>query len=390
MAPAPETVRTRITSIDVLRGAVMVLMAIDHVRVYSGVPAGGPTPACSSPAGSRTSARRRSCSSPEPARFCTGGRSRLADRRPRARALPRHARPAARAPRADRHPRVVDLRRRLLGVHPRRRHLDARLVHGPAGGLDVAADVGGRRARADRDRAARMSSACWGRRCRNRGGRSGNSSIRSAPRSNWARTDPSIAVLYTIVPWIGVMAAGYGFGAVMVRDAAPSDAGSVCGSGWPRPRCSSSVAGARSVSIGPAADERTAGAVPVPEPAQVSGVAAVPADDARPGDRAAAVGRARRGWIADVLATFGRVPMFYYLLHIPLIHALALVVWLLRDGTAHPEWFATAPFVSMASHRWGLPLLYLVFAIAVTILYFPCRWFVSVKASGRHGWLRYV
>jgi hypothetical protein len=98
-----------------------------------------------------------------------------------------------------------------------------------------------------------------------------------------------------------------------------------------------------------------------------------------------------RGRLWDATGIIGRVPLFYYLLHIPLIHISALLVNMARSGAAHAEWYVTAPFTSVPpEQQWSLPLLYLVFVVDVLLLYAACRWFAGVKARSSSNWLRYL
>lgn len=97
---------------------------------------------------------------------------------------------------------------------------------------------------------------------------------------------------------------------------------------------------------------------------------------------------------ARVLDVFGRVPLSYYLLHIPAIHVAALVVSLMRFGSLEPWLFANHPMMNPPApdgYTWSLPLLYLVTAIVVALLYIPCRWFAALKERRRDlAWLSYL
>jgi uncharacterized membrane protein len=216
---------------------------------------------------------------------------------------------------------------------------------------------------------------------------------------------PAVTVLYVIVPWIGVMAAGYAFGTIVIREPGARDR--LCLRIGLSATALFLVLGGLAVFLHPASAEAppalirllnqrkypasqlfllmtlgpTIALLPLTERAHSStGLGA----RASPGRRAA-------GRVAAMLATFGRVPMFYYLLHIPLIHATALAVWLIRDGSAHADWFATAPYVSIpAAQRWGLPLLYVVFFIDVAVMYPLCRWYARLKATHPQGWMQYI
>jgi hypothetical protein len=87
------------------------------------------------------------------------------------------------------------------------------------------------------------------------------------------------------------------------------------------------------------------------------------------------------------------VPFFYYLLHIPLIHLLALIVSRIRSGSVNAWLFANHPMNPgpvPQGYEWSLGLLYLVFAIAIAVLYLPCRWYADLKSRRRDGWLSYL
>jgi len=99
-----------------------------------------------------------------------------------------------------------------------------------------------------------------------------------------------------------------------------------------------------------------------------------------------------RRWIPRALGVveiYGRVPFFYYVLHFYLLHVLAIVTLMCVTHTVHVSIAATA--MGKVGHGWvGLPGVYLVWICVVAVLYYPCRWFAGVKARRRDWWLSYL
>ena len=90
----------------------------------------------------------------------------------------------------------------------------------------------------------------------------------------------------------------------------------------------------------------------------------------------------------------GRVPMFYFVLHLPLIHLLAIAVSYGRYHDAH--WMFESPDLAhypfSAPPGWGfpLPMVYAIWIAVVLALYPACRWFADLKQRRTSGWLSYL
>ncbi|HEU5217347.1 MAG TPA: heparan-alpha-glucosaminide N-acetyltransferase domain-containing protein [Gemmatimonadales bacterium] len=392
--PAPPS--SRIASLDIVRGAVMVLMAIDHVRVYAGVPPGGPTPGVFF-----TRWVTHYCA--PIFIFLAGTGAYLYGRTHGGRAgVAKYL--------AIRGAWLVLLELTVLRVGWTFNFdfghyllagviwvigwcmiLMALLVRLPA----VAVGIFGVVVIAGHN-LSNLFMATLGPALQQSGARWLWQILYFGGPVQLGTDGPTLAVLYVIVPWIGVMAAGYGFGLVMELPAERRR--QIC----LRLGAAAVVAFLLLRGFNLYGDPRPwTGNPDSPMPALLRflNTTKYPASllfllmTLGPMFLVLPALEGARGRVAGALAMFGRVPFFFYVLHIPLIHVLALLVSVLRTGAVDPWLFTNHPMMNPEppdGYTWSLGLLYLMWAVAVTMLYVACRWFAEVKRTRKDPWLAFL
>ena len=98
-------------------------------------------------------------------------------------------------------------------------------------------------------------------------------------------------------------------------------------------------------------------------------------------------------WLRPALL-FGKVPLFYYVLHVTIAHIIAVMICFAQYGSAH--WMFQSPtpaqYPITTPPGWGfdLPGVYVMWALIVIILYPLCRWYAGVKQRRTDWWLSYL
>jgi uncharacterized membrane protein len=98
--------------------------------------------------------------------------------------------------------------------------------------------------------------------------------------------------------------------------------------------------------------------------------------------------KAKAKWM-NVVVIYGRVPMFYYLLHFFVIHLLCTIMFFV---TGHTMEQASGGFMLFRPNDFGysLGVVYLIWIAIVAGLYPLCKWYSRYKASHTNWWLSYL
>ena len=97
------------------------------------------------------------------------------------------------------------------------------------------------------------------------------------------------------------------------------------------------------------------------------------------------------GAFSRVLQVYGRVPFFYYVLHLYLIH-LCCAILFFASGYGFKDAYDPKAFFLFRRHDLGFGLggVYLIWLFVVTLLYFPSKWYDSYKRVHHKWWLSYI
>jgi uncharacterized membrane protein len=98
--------------------------------------------------------------------------------------------------------------------------------------------------------------------------------------------------------------------------------------------------------------------------------------------------RQAKGAVANVFITFGRVPFLFYVTHLYLVHAIAIAAGVAQG---YPASSTQTVFLFLPKgYGFGLPVIYLVWIGVVAALYPLCRRYAELKARSRAWWLSYL
>jgi uncharacterized membrane protein len=99
-----------------------------------------------------------------------------------------------------------------------------------------------------------------------------------------------------------------------------------------------------------------------------------------------------RSWLAERIKVIGRVPMFYYLVHLYLIHIIALFATYFCGHTPGDmvltAWIDFEP--KLKGYGFSLGITYMVWAVVIVVLYFICKWYDKYKRGHHQWWLSYL
>jgi uncharacterized membrane protein len=96
-----------------------------------------------------------------------------------------------------------------------------------------------------------------------------------------------------------------------------------------------------------------------------------------------------KGKVVNIISVYGRVPMFYYLIHIYVIHLIAVIASAFTPGQNWKLWVLTKPiwFTSdLKGYGFSLPVAYLVWAGIVIALYPLCKRYDAYKQANKGKW----